>query len=62
MSKLVEEKSKLLGESLTYLREERCVVLVSALREADLHFRFLGFLFRLRALRSSAEMASLADS
>jgi hypothetical protein len=52
----------LLGESLTYLREERCVVLVSALREADLHFRFLGFLFRLRALRSSAEMASLADS
>ena len=62
MSKLVEEKSKLLGESLTYLREQRCVAPVSALREADLHFRFLGFLFRFRALRSSAEMASLADS
>lgn len=62
MSKLVEEKSELLCESLTHLREQRCVIFVSALREADLHFRFLGFLSRLRALRSRAEMASLADS
>ena len=62
VSELVQQKSELLGERLAHLREQRCVILVSALREADLHFRFLGFLFRLRALRSRAEMASLADS
>jgi hypothetical protein len=52
----------LFGERFAHLREQRCIVLISALREADFHFRFLGFLFRLPVLRSSAEMASLADS
>ncbi len=33
MSKLVEEKCKLLGESLTHFREQRRVVLIGALRK-----------------------------
>jgi hypothetical protein len=51
----------LLGECLTHLRRERRKILVSAPREANIHFFFLALVFRLPALRSSAEIASPAD-
>jgi hypothetical protein len=52
----------LLGKSFAHLREERRVVPISPLREADFHLRFLWLLLRFPALRSSAEMASEADA
>jgi hypothetical protein len=51
----------LLSESFAHFGEQRCIILVSPRREADFHFRFLGLLLRLPVLRSSAEMASVAD-
>lgn len=62
MSKMVQQKSELLGECFAHLGKQRRVILVSALRKANFHFRFLGFLLRFPALRSSAEMADAAVS
>ncbi len=61
MSQPIEQKPKLLSESFAHFGEQRCIILVSPRREADFHFRFLGLLLRLPVLRSSAEMASVAD-
>jgi hypothetical protein len=52
----------LLGESFAHLREQRPIVFVGARCEGDFHFRFLGLFLCLPVLRSSAEMASVADS
>jgi hypothetical protein len=41
MSYPIEQKSKLLAERSAHLREQRGIVPIGALREADLHFRFL---------------------
>src|ERR1700735_2221431 len=52
MPKLVKQKSELLGERLAHFGAQCHIVFVSAVREADFHLRFFGFLFRLPALRS----------
>jgi hypothetical protein len=62
MSQPIEQEPKLLGESFAHLREQRRIVLVGTRCEGDFYFRLLGLLLRLPVPRSSAEMASAADS
>lgn len=61
MAQLIEQESKLLCKGLANLRTQRRIVLIGSLRKADFHFRFTLFLVFFAVLRSSAEIAAVAE-